>query len=61
MKTKGCKRAISRELSRAEFLVEFLQDVALGKRTATARDVNEAKDELDKYLPDPEPEQVTRH
>jgi hypothetical protein len=39
-------------LTRAEQLIDFLQDVALGKRAATEREVYEAKVELDQYLPD---------
>jgi hypothetical protein len=56
-KSKRCKRSKLRILSRPEELVEFLQDVGLGKRKATEREVEVACKELDQYLP----EKVTRH
>jgi hypothetical protein len=37
--------------ARAEELVDFLQDVALGKRQATDKEIEDATKELDKYLP----------
>jgi hypothetical protein len=43
--------------SRAGELVDFLQDVALGKRYATAAEVSDATKELHKLLPDLLPEQ----
>lgn len=38
--------------ARAEELVDFIQDVALGKRKATAKETEDAMAELNKYLPD---------
>jgi hypothetical protein len=40
------------ELSRAEELGDLLQDVALGKKTATDDEVTQATKELDELLPD---------
>lgn len=39
-------------VTQAAELVDFLQDVALGKRKASMREVNRAAKELSKYLPD---------
>lgn len=41
----------SQDLLRAEELIDFLQEVALGKRTATDDEVNQATKELDEFLP----------
>jgi len=43
---------------RVRELVRFMQDVALGRRTATAREVNRACAQLDRYLPDWVPEET---
>jgi hypothetical protein len=42
--------------SRASELVDFLQDVALGKIEAGDPEVTAAAEELSKYLPDLDPE-----
>jgi len=53
MGTKHPKRQTRERLvTRARELVAFLQDVALGKRAATAAEVEAAAKELDDYLPD---------
>jgi hypothetical protein len=38
--------------------VRFMQDVALGRRSATTREVNRACEQLDRYLPDFAPEET---
>jgi hypothetical protein len=40
--------------SRADELVDFLQDVALGKRKATEQQIDDAQEELNQLLPDAE-------
>ena len=40
--------------SRAEELLDFLQDVALGKRKASEREIGDAIKELRAHLPDAE-------
>lgn len=42
--------------SRAQELVDFLQDVALGKRKATEQEITEAAEKLEQYLRDAEPD-----
>ncbi|MGB7603213.1 MAG: hypothetical protein WBM24_23120 [Candidatus Sulfotelmatobacter sp.] len=44
----------SPDQARASELVDFLQDVALGKRKATDAEVDQAQKEFDKLLPDAE-------
>jgi hypothetical protein len=62
MGTKNPKRQTrDRLVSRARELVAFLQDVALGKRAATAAEVEAAARELDDYLPDLDPERTRQH
>jgi hypothetical protein len=64
MATQNRRRSAGRRhahASRAHELVAFLQDVALGKRTASARDVDAAAKELGEYLPDLESERVRQH
>jgi hypothetical protein len=51
-KSKAKKPPKTPEHARAEELVDFLQDVALGKREATTNECEEAMAELDKYLPE---------
>ena len=46
------KSKAASEKARAEELVEFVQDVALGKKKATEKEINDAMAELSKYLPD---------
>ena len=55
------KSRSARKKPRPFELVDFLQDVALGKKKATMREVEAASKELDEYLPDLEAEYVRLH
>lgn len=47
-------RPVPPERSRADELIDFLQDVGLGKRDATEQEVEDAQKELDNLLLDAE-------
>jgi hypothetical protein len=51
LKRAGRAKTLSPK-ARAEELVDFIQNVALGKKKATAEETDKAIDELRKYLPD---------
>jgi hypothetical protein len=46
---------------RAEVLIDFLQAVVFGERQPTNQEVEDAAAELDRYLPDLDPEEVQVH